>query len=57
MAPQHYCEAFRAADALLAMRFHSLVFGLGLGVNSVGMDYTLGKGKVRSRLSALARLC
>lgn len=48
MAPLPYCEAFRAADALLAMRFHSLVFGLGLGVNSVGMDYTLGKGKVRS---------
>ncbi|EGM69251.1 polysaccharide pyruvyl transferase family protein [Shewanella sp. HN-41] len=48
MAPLPYCEAFVAADALLAMRFHSLVFGLGLGVNSVGMDYTLGKGKVRS---------
>lgn len=48
MEPVEYCKAFREADALLAMRFHSLVFGLGLGVNSIGMDYTLGKGKVRS---------
>ncbi|MFO6423831.1 polysaccharide pyruvyl transferase family protein [Motilimonas sp. KMU-193] len=48
MAPLSYCEAFKSADALLAMRFHSLVFGLGLGVNSVGLDYTLGKGKVCS---------
>lgn len=48
MAPIEYCKAFREADALLAMRFHSLVFGLGLGVNAIGMDYTLGKGKVKS---------
>jgi len=48
LAPVEYCKAFRNADALLAMRFHSLVFGLGLGVNSVAIDYTLGKGKVRS---------
>ncbi|TQQ42017.1 polysaccharide pyruvyl transferase family protein [Vibrio cholerae] len=46
--PVFYCESFKNADALLAMRFHSLVFGLGLGVSSVGLDYTLGKGKVRS---------
>lgn len=48
MAPIEYCNAFRAADALLGMRFHSLVFALGLGANSVALDYTLGKGKVRS---------
>nr|ELR5114112.1 polysaccharide pyruvyl transferase family protein [Providencia stuartii] len=48
MAPTFYCEEFRKANALLAMRFHSLVFGIGLGINSVGLDYTLGKGKVRS---------
>jgi polysaccharide pyruvyl transferase WcaK-like protein len=48
MAPIEYCKAFKQADALLAMRFHSLVFGLGIGINSVALDYTLGKGKVRS---------
>ncbi|WP_257291866.1 polysaccharide pyruvyl transferase family protein, partial [Endozoicomonas sp. ONNA1] len=48
MEPIAYCEEFRKADALLAMRFHSLVFGLGLGVNSIALDYTLGKGKVHS---------
>ncbi|WP_220721016.1 polysaccharide pyruvyl transferase family protein [Agarivorans litoreus] len=48
MAPIEYCKAFKNADALLAMRFHSLVFGLALGTNSVALDYTLGKGKVRS---------
>jgi polysaccharide pyruvyl transferase WcaK-like protein len=30
------------------MRFHSLVFALGLDVPAVAIDYTLGKGKVRS---------
>ncbi|GAA4648613.1 hypothetical protein GCM10023116_08820 [Kistimonas scapharcae] len=48
LPPIDYCKEFRNADALLAMRFHSLVFGLGLGINAVGLDYTLGKGKVRS---------
>ncbi|MBG6241245.1 MAG: radical SAM protein [Candidatus Symbiopectobacterium sp. Dall1.0] len=48
MAPIEYYNSFKSADALLAMRFHSLVFGLGIGVNSVALDYTLGKGKVRS---------
>ncbi|WP_422412446.1 MULTISPECIES: polysaccharide pyruvyl transferase family protein [unclassified Endozoicomonas] len=48
MEPTVYCKEFRTADALLAMRFHSLVFGLGLGVNSVALDYTLCKGKVHS---------
>lgn len=48
MAPVFYCEEIRKADTLLAMRFHSLVFGIGLGVKSIGLDYTLGKGKVKS---------
>jgi len=52
MAPIEYCKAFKNADALLAMRFHSLVFGLGLGTNAVALDYTLGKGKVRSLAEA-----
>lgn len=48
MDPLFYCKEFVRADALLAMRFHSLVFGIGLGINSVALDYTLGKGKVKS---------
>ncbi|MFT8211613.1 MAG: polysaccharide pyruvyl transferase family protein [Symbiopectobacterium sp.] len=48
MSLVEYCQAFKSADALLAMRFHSLVFGLEIGVNSVALDYTLGKGEVRS---------
>jgi polysaccharide pyruvyl transferase WcaK-like protein len=30
------------------MRFHSLVFGTALGANCVAIDYTMGRGKVRS---------
>lgn len=48
LAPVAYCEAFRGAHVVLAMRFHSLVFALGLGVPAIAVDYTLGKGKVRS---------
>lgn len=48
MEPLIYCEEFIKADGLLAMRFHSLVFGLALGTKSVALDYTLGKGKVNS---------
>ena len=48
LAPVQYISAFKQANALLAMRFHSLVFGIGLGTKAVALDYTLGKGKVRS---------
>jgi len=48
MSPLEYASEFHNADALLAMRFHSLVFGLGLGVNCVAIDYTMGNGKVKS---------
>ncbi|WP_417273512.1 polysaccharide pyruvyl transferase family protein [Celeribacter halophilus] len=48
LAPIDYAAAFRRGDALLGMRFHSLVFGLGLGIPSVALDYTLGKGKVKA---------
>lgn len=48
MAPVEYCNEFMKADGLLAMRFHSLVFGLSLGTPSLALDYTLGKGKVKS---------
>nr|WP_300494112.1 polysaccharide pyruvyl transferase family protein [Marinobacter sp.] len=46
--PLHYVSAFQEADAILAMRFHSLVFGTALGANCVAIDYTMGRGKVRS---------
>lgn len=46
LTPFEYCEAFRSSHVALAMRFHSMVFALGLGVPAVGIDYTLGKGKV-----------
>lgn len=48
LSPIEYCKAFKEASVLLAMRFHSLVFGLSLGLPSVAIDYTLGRGKVRS---------
>lgn len=47
-SPLHYVSAFQEADTVLAMRFHSLVFGTALGANCVAIDYTMGRGKVRS---------
>jgi len=48
LPPLAYCEAFRTAHAAITMRFHSLVFALGLGTPTVAIDYTLGKGKVHA---------
>jgi len=48
LSPFEYCEVFRGANVALTMRFHSLVFALGLEVPAIAIDYTLGKGKVRS---------
>lgn len=48
LPPIDYCEAFRSAHVALTMRFHSLVFALGLEVPTVAIDYTLGKGKVHA---------
>ncbi|MGP4846110.1 polysaccharide pyruvyl transferase family protein [Marinobacter sp. 1Y8] len=47
-SPLHYAKAFQEADAVLAMRFHSLVFGIAFGANCVAIDYTMGRGKVSS---------
>jgi polysaccharide pyruvyl transferase WcaK-like protein/sulfatase maturation enzyme AslB (radical SAM superfamily) len=41
-----YLAAFASADAVLAMRFHALVFGIGCGIPTVAIDYTMGKGKL-----------
>lgn len=46
--PLEYAHAFQGADAVLAMRFHSLVFGTALGKKCIAIDYTMGRGKVRS---------
>lgn len=48
LPPVDYCEAFRSAHVVLSMRFHSVVFALGLEVPTVVIDYTLGKGKVHA---------
>lgn len=48
LTPLQYCEIFKGAHVMLAMRFHSLVFALGLNVPAIAIDYTLGEGKVRS---------
>ncbi|NDH53021.1 MAG: hypothetical protein EBY24_13715 [Betaproteobacteria bacterium] len=48
MGPLFYAAEFRKADVALTMRFHALVFALGLELPAVAIDYTLGKGKVRA---------
>ncbi|BCD98331.1 polysaccharide pyruvyl transferase family protein [Marinagarivorans cellulosilyticus] len=48
LPPQEYLAAFENCSVLLAMRFHSLVFGVAKGANCLALDYTLGKGKVKS---------
>lgn len=48
LTPNDYCKAFHQSTAALTMRFHSVVFALGLGVPTVTIDYTLGQGKVHS---------
>jgi len=52
-----YCEAFRSAHVTLAMRFHSLVFALGLDTPSVAIDYTFGRGKVHALAERFAVPC
>lgn len=48
LSPDASLAVFQSATAALAMRFHSLVFALSCGVPAVAIDYTLGRGKVRS---------
>lgn len=48
LPPVEYVQAFRGASAALTMRFHSVVFALGLDLPTVVIDYTLGRGKVRA---------
>ena len=48
LAPTEYLKVFATAHAVLAMRYHSLVFALGCGIPAVAIDYTLGRGKVQA---------
>ncbi len=48
LSPEEYVSYYNSADLALTMRFHSLVFTLSLGIPSVALDYTFGKGKVHS---------
>jgi polysaccharide pyruvyl transferase WcaK-like protein/MoaA/NifB/PqqE/SkfB family radical SAM enzyme len=45
LGPLEYLHRLQAADACLAMRFHSIVFAVALGKPTVALDYTLGRGK------------
>jgi polysaccharide pyruvyl transferase WcaK-like protein/molybdenum cofactor biosynthesis enzyme MoaA len=46
LPPLDYLNAFKSATAVLAMRFHSLVFALATRRPAVAIDYTLRRGKV-----------
>ncbi len=48
LTPDESVRVFRNAHAALTMRFHSLVFAVGLGIPAFACDYTLGTGKVAS---------
>jgi len=38
----------KSTSAMLAMRFHSLVFASALGLPTVAIDYTMGAGKTHA---------
>lgn len=48
ITPLDALKVFASSSLALTMRFHSLVFALGCNVPTVSIDYTLGKGKVKS---------
>lgn len=50
--PAHDLQAFQSAQAVLAMRFHSVVFSLATGRPFLAIDYTLG-GKIAGLLGDL----
>lgn len=51
-SPDEAFSIFRSADAALTMRFHSLVFAIGMNIPAVACDYTLGRGKVAALAEA-----
>ena len=48
VSPLKAIEAFRHVSASLTMRFHSVLFALATETPTVSIDYTLGRGKVKS---------
>ena len=46
--PVEAVNVFKSASIALTMRFHSLVFALSSCIPTVAIDYTLGRGKVKS---------
>jgi len=48
MRPEEALKQFQNARAALTMRYHSLVFAISTNTPAVAIDYTLGKGKVKS---------
>ena len=48
ISPEECVKIFKSASVALTMRFHSLVFALSTGLPTVAIDYTMGRGKVKS---------
>lgn len=56
-SPNEAYDVFCSADAALTMRFHSLVFAVGMNIPVVACDYTLGSGKVTAFAEASGVPC
>jgi polysaccharide pyruvyl transferase WcaK-like protein/MoaA/NifB/PqqE/SkfB family radical SAM enzyme len=48
ISPLEALQVYQHSTLALTMRFHALVFALGVNVPVIAIDYTLGKGKVKS---------
>jgi polysaccharide pyruvyl transferase WcaK-like protein/sulfatase maturation enzyme AslB (radical SAM superfamily) len=48
ISPSEAVKVFQSATAVIAMRFHSLVFSLASNVPVLSVDYTLGQGKTKA---------
>lgn len=54
LSPAEYLSRINSCDAMLTMRFHSLVFANTLGIPTFAIDYTLGSGKTHALASRTA---
>lgn len=48
ISPIEALKVYQNSSIALTMRFHALVFALGSQLPTIAIDYTLGKGKVKS---------
>lgn len=48
ISPLEALQVYQNSTLALTMRFHALVFALGVNLPVIAIDYTLGKGKVKS---------